>query len=55
LNCPILFWHKGVWADEENVTTTILQALEGRAEGIVSIGDANEMLQQGRLQQILVA
>lgn len=42
-----------VWADEESVTTAVLQALEGRGEGIVASGDANEMLQQGQLQQVL--
>jgi hypothetical protein len=42
-----------VWFDEKPVAETLIQALGGRGEAIVADGDANELLQQSRLRQVL--
>jgi hypothetical protein len=42
-----------VWCDEKQVTETLIQALDGRGEAIVTDRDANELLQQDKLPHVL--
>ena len=42
-----------VWFDEKQVAETLIQVLGGRGEAIVADVDANELLVQSRLQQML--
>lgn len=42
-----------VWFDEKQVAERLIQALGGRGEAIVADGDANELLVQSKLQQML--
>lgn len=46
------YQHFKVWTDEQSTAATLVEALGGR-EMVVADGDANDLLQQGRLEQVL--